>query len=445
MVNRFRQGSKRKRQRPARAAPAERRVLELEIARVGARGDGIAHAEGRAVFVPYTAPGDRLTARVETPARGDWRGEIDRLTAPGPGRATAPCAHFGRCGGCSLQHLDGPTVAAQKRDWLAQALAARGLDPGALRDPLAIPPGRRRRARFAARKTARGWIVGFNEAKGARIVDQRHCPALLDELAALPAFLRALLARLERIGEATDILACRTDAGLDLAFFPAMPTEPSLRDREALLAGARDRGLARVAWDSGAGMAETVAAPAPPRLVMGGVSVLVPPGGFLQPSADGEAAIVERVLDAVGPARRVADLYCGLGTLALPLAEGGARIVHAVDGDAAMVDALRRAAGNAGARLTGECRDLARQPLAGADLARFDAAVFDPPRAGAAAQAAALAASGVARVVAVSCNPATLARDLRMLVDGGFRIDWVQPIDQFPWAAHLEAVACLSR
>jgi 23S rRNA (uracil1939-C5)-methyltransferase len=198
--------------------------------------------------------------------------------------------------------------------------------------------------------------------------------------------------------------------------------------------------LARVCWDG-----EPVAMRRAPWLPMGKARVVPPPGAFLQATAEGEAALVAAVGQIVGDAARVLDLFAGCGTFALPLAER-AQVV-AVEGEAAMLAALGLAArGVPGLRpVRTVARDLFRRPLLPVELAAADAVVIDPPRAGAEAQARELAASRVARIAAVSCNPASFARDARILIAGGYRLEWVQPIDQFLWTGHVELVAAFTR
>lgn len=443
MVDRFRRSIKGKPQRSKRLV--ESAAVEVEVERIGARGDGIAAGPDGMLFVPLAAPGDRLLVRPGE-KRGDGRqARIERILAPGPERIDPACPVYERCGGCALQHVQPEIASHAKTEWLVQALAARGLDASVVRPLEVLPPGERRRARFAARKTAAGWILGFNEAQGAHIVDLDACPALAPELRDLPAALHHLLARLPAFGQAGDVLATVTDSGIDLALYPAKAGEPALADREALADFANARDLARIAWAPVPNRPpEPLLTRKQPRERFDSIAADIPPGAFLQPSRTGEAAILDAVREAAKGARIVADLYAGLGTIGLRLAAENLQ-VHAVEGDAPMVASLRKAAGLHGLRLTAECRDLARKPLEGAELERFDTVLFDPPRAGAATQAQALANSRVRRVVAISCNPATLARDLRILVDGGYVLDWVRPIDQFPWAAHLEAVAALHR
>jgi 23S rRNA (uracil1939-C5)-methyltransferase len=303
------------------------------------------------------------------------------------------------------------------------------------------PPRTRRRITLAARRLVSGAILGFNERAGSRIVDLAECHVASPTLESLLPPLRDLVATLTCLG-AADILATETDTGIDLLIAPTDAASPGLAEREALAAFAETHDLARLSWRAD-GFLEPLAARRAPRVAFGGVPVEIPIGAFLQPSAAGQT-ILTSLVEAGVPrqAERVADLYSGCGAFALPFAAAGRR-VHAAEGQDAAVQALRRAA--AGLRLTAEVRDLARAPLSVEELAGVDAVVFDPPRAGAAAQAERIAASPVETVVAVSCNPATLARDLRTLLDGGYTLERVTPVDQFTWSAHVEAVAILRR
>lgn len=428
----------------------------VSVDRLGARGDGIAETEDGPLYIADAAVGDRLIVR-PGPARGDGRGaEILEIVAPGPGRTEPVCGHAAVCGGCALQHLTGEAQADFKRAAVQAALSRKGLDPALTAPLISVPPGTRRRVRLAARRLgsdrleahkAGGRVVlGFNERAGARLVDLAECPVSAPGIVALLAPLRDLLRKLPGFGAGGDIQITLSDTGPDLLFIPDGDGDPGLEERAALAAFAEARDIARIGWQRD-GVAEPVAARRTPSVTLGATSharaVALPMGGFLQPSAEGAALLTDLVLDAVpAEADPIADYYCGVGTFALPLAGRGAA-VHAMEGEAGAVAALRRAA--AGLRLTVEQRDLARDPPTRAALDRFAAVVFDPPRAGAAALADRLAESAVPRIVAVSCNPATLARDLRRLSDGGYRLERVTPVDQFPWSAHVEAVAVLSR
>ncbi|MBP5857215.1 class I SAM-dependent RNA methyltransferase [Marivibrio halodurans] len=453
MARRPRKSTRRSNTRPpgTRRAEASPRPVAgpptaVAVERVGAQGDGIAEDEtlGR-LYIPLAAPGDRLTVRPGA-RRGDGRvAAIETIDTPGPDRVTPPCRHFGTCGGCALQHLSAAAIAREKRALLADALARKGLEDVPVSETVAIAPGGRRRARFAMRRVKGRTILGFNERQGARIVDLDECPLLEPALAAMLPDIRHLATRLPSLGTGGDLHIQGSETGADLLFLPDKPGDPGLAEREAIAAFAEARGIARISWTPAPGAPpEPVAARAAPRVSFAGIAIHPPPGAFLQPSLAGERAITAAVAAAVGPAERVADLYAGCGSIGLSLAVMG-KAVHAAEGLADHVDAFRKAGGAAGLRVSAEVRDLAAEPLSAAELARFDAVVFDPPRAGAADQAAALAASAVPRIAAVSCNPATLARDLSILVEGGYRVLAATPIDQFPWSGHLEAVAVLAR
>jgi 23S rRNA (uracil1939-C5)-methyltransferase len=271
------------------------------------------------------------------------------------------------------------------------------------------------------------------------------CPVLVPELVALLGPLRALLARLELARPGGEVEVTLSATGLDLQIMAA--DLPVLGDRETLAAFAERHDLARISWAPGPAVeTEPIVQRRAPSVMFHEVRVDLPPGAFLQATTPAEAAILGAVLKAIDQAPRVADLFAGCGTIGLPLAAAG-RTVHAVETEAAMLEALRQAARRAGfgGRVTTERRDLQRVPLAGAELGAFDAVVLDPPRGGARAQAAALAASDVPRVAMVSCNPATFARDARLLVDGGHRCLWVRPVDAFLWSSRIELVAAFAR
>lgn len=404
----------------------------LRIDSLGHRGDGVAETPDGPVYAAFALPGESAAGRRE----GD-RLSVIRIETPSPVRVTPHCPHFGTCGGCALQHAADPFLADWKTALLRAALAARGLETE-IRPIHVSPPGARRRATLAARRLKSGVALGFHGRAEAAIVPVSACPVMRPEIvSALPALADVAGLVGARRGEVRVAVAV-SEAGLDVDLSGGKPLEPALAARLAAAAEAAD--LARLSVGG-----EPVATRRPPAQRFGPARVTPPPGAFLQATADGEAALWEGVSEAVGAARRVADLFCGAGTFALRLVERAS--VTAVEADRAALDALAagwRAAG--GLRpLTAEARDLFRRPLSPADLAGFDAVVMDPPRAGAAAQTAALAASAVRRVAAVSCNPSTFARDARTLVDGGYRLLWARPVDQFRWSPHLEIVAAFAR
>nr|WP_317891907.1 class I SAM-dependent RNA methyltransferase [uncultured Sphingomonas sp.] len=391
------------------------------IVRLAARGEGIS-ADGR--HVAFAAPGDRLLP--------------DNSVVPGPHHQVPPCRHFPACGGCQLQHLDEESYAQFVRDRVLGALSTQNLATE-VRPALVSPPRTRRRATLHAERRGRQVLLGFTETGSHRIVDMMECHVLLPELFALVAPLRTLLAAM--LGERrADVHLAQTDRGVDVLITGSLGDK--LAVVEALTGFAEQHGLARLSVDDGYGP-ETRWEPEPATISFAGVPVALQPGAFLQATREGEAALVAGVKDAVGSAPIVADLFAGLGTFSLALAERAK--VYAGEAAREPILALKAAASRAGRPVFAEHRDLYRRPLAPAELDRFSAVVIDPPRAGAREQAAAIAASKVPVVAYVSCNPSSFARDVKMMCESGYRLDWVQPVGQFRWSTHVELVARLSR
>ena len=397
-------------------------MKRLTISRLGHRGDGI--AEGP-VYVPLTLPGEEVEV-------DDATGAL-RILTPSDQRVRPPCPHFKGCGGCALQHASDDFVAGWKVDVVRNALRAQGLE-AAMR-PIATSPARsRRRATLAGKRTKKGVIVGFHARASDTVVPVPDChllhPGLME---CLPALEEITTLGASRKGT-LDLALTLSEAGVDLSVTGAKPMDAALFAALGALAQAHD--LARLSWNS-----DLVAERRPPVQRMGRALVSPPPGAFLQATAEGEAALVGAVREAVGGARHMADLFAGCGTFTLPLAEGAE--IHAVEGETALLAALdlgwRRAEGLR--RVTTETRDLFRRPLMPDELSRYEALVIDPPRAGAEAQVAQIAAAEVPVVAMVSCNPVTFARDARVLVEVGFALDWVQVVDQFRWSPHVELAA----
>lgn len=428
--------------RKAGSRPQDR-IAEVTIAAIGGRGDGVAQLDGRPVYVAGALPGDRLRVRCGKP-RGEGRvADIVETLAAAAGRVPAPCRHYGACGGCALQHVEDGLYAGWKRERVRLALARRGFADPPLGPLLRIPAGTRRRAVFAAERAGRAVRLGFHARESHQVVDASACLVVTSTLAAVLPHLRAALPALLADGDRLGATATETAAGIDLLFQGSRPL--SLAGHEALAALADAADLARIAWRTARTPPEPVAMRRSARVTFGDVPVDLPPGAFLQPSTAGEAALVAAVMRGLAGCGRVADLYAGCGTFSFPLARGAH--VHAVEGDAEAIGALGAAARRAGldGRVTTAQRDLAADPLTPEELARFDGVVFDPPRAGARGQCETLAHARVPAVVAVSCDPATFARDARILVDGGYRLIEVTPIDQFIWSAHVEVVATFAR
>ena len=419
----------------------DKELAELLVERLGAQGDGIAVYAGKPIFLPFTVPGDRVRARLGARRGLGREGRVVERIVSGPGRAVPPCRHFGRCGGCALQHLDPGIYQTVKLDALRTALERVGIDPAVVK-PLHVVPAARRRARLGLTRPRNPSLparIGFRERFRHDLVDLAECPVLEPELFAVVGELRPLASDLLAPGEAADLSLTRTDNGVDLLLEAA--GRPQLAALETLARFAEDCDLARIVWQTPA-EEMLVVERRPVRVVLSGAPVLFPPGGFLQASAAAEAFLVESVLAGIGSHRPVLDLFAGLGTFTFALVGNAA--VHAVEGDARAARALAKAAADHPS-ITVEQRDLARNPLTPEALGTYAAAVFDPPRAGAAKQAAALAASRIDAVVAVSCNPATFARDAARLISGGFRLERLMPVDQFVWTPHLELAAVFRR
>ena len=432
----------RRRSRPKKLV---QRRLGVTVIDVGSHGDGRAKADdGASFYIPFVLPGERLLVETGGPKGGPkGDGMAARCLAvetPSEARRPPPCPYFGTCGGCQLQHAAADWTASWKRRKIVTALARRGLAEVAVEETTSIGAGTRRRATLT---WDRGRL-GFSEAKSAAVVAVDHCLLLADGLSRLIGPLAKLLARgpWPRARVSLSLL----EGGAEVVFEAA--TDPGLDWRRCLAQFAGDAGLARLCWRPAPDEeAEPVVQNGACRLTVGGARLEPPPAAFLQPSAEGEAFLIGAVGDFLAGAERVADLHCGLGGFALSLAGAGRRLL-AVDADGAAIRALGRAAGMAGlgGRISTEIRDLTRRPLRADELKSFDCVVFDPPRAGALAQAQELAkAPGLVRIAGVSCNPATFARDARVLADGGFALERVMPLDQFPYSHHVELVGLFAR
>lgn len=404
----------------------------LTIDALGAGGDGVVETGGERLFVPYTLRGETVEAE---PAGN--RARLLRVLTPSPDRIAPACRHFGTCGGCALQHMAEAPYLAWKRSVVERSFALHGI-AAPVEPVVAGAPGSRRRAVFSAVRTASGVAVGFNRRGSEEIVAIDECPVLASGLARrLPLFrdIAARAFRSKRRGRMAVVLA---DNGLDIAVEGAGRPD---RDALAALGGfGTDVSIARLTLDG-----TTVFLNRRPELSAGTVTLFPIPGGFVQASRFAEDAMAAVALDHVGNAGPIADLFAGIGTFTVRLAARAA--VTAVEGDAALLaglDAALRAARGL-KPVAARRRDLFANPLAPVELNAFAAVLFDPPAAGAKAQSEALAASKVPRVVAVSCNPATLARDARILVDGGYRLERVVPVDQFHWSPEIEVVATFAR
>jgi len=407
--------------------------LEIEIERLGAKGDGVADGPEGPIFVPFTLPGERV--RIAIRPGNDRAGLIELLEAS-PDRIEPICPHFGSCGGCALQHLEEGAYLHWKRAQVVAALKSRGLDAEV--EPVrSVPLGSRRRAALVLGREKAGLALGYRRAHSHDLIDIAVCPVLSPRIAISLPKLREALAPLLGGKREAKVSVTETGSGLDIVVEGIKPTPASLG---AFAGKAAPLGVARLTADG-----ESIAPGGPPEVDLSGAKVKLPAGAFLQASGAAEAVLVGLVREGVGGAKRLADLFAGLGTFTFALARDAA--VDAFEADEAALHALEDAARKTPKLkpVRTHSRDLFRAPLSAKELQAYDAVVFDPPRAGASAQAQELAKSQVPKLVAVSCNPGTLARDLRILVDGGYRIVRIVPVDQFLFSPHIEIVAHLVR
>jgi 23S rRNA (uracil1939-C5)-methyltransferase len=408
----------------------------LVIAQLGHRGDGIAAGPAGAIYVPGALPGE--TVEVEAVPGHPGRRHLLHIEQPSTARIAPICPHFGICGGCAVQHWDNAHYRAWKRDLVVAALRQARVE-APVGDLVDAHGEGRRRAVFHARSGAKGILeVGFSAARSHHLVAIDRCPVLTPKLDGALKTAWAIAEALGPTKKPLDIQVTATDAGPDIDVRGSGPLPPALMTTLAHVAAKHD--LARLTHHG-----ELIAQARMPTLRMGKAVVQLPPAAFLQATVEGEEALARIALAACAGAAKIADLFAGIGPFALRLAER-ARILAVDDDEAALAALTRAAASTAGLKpLEVERRDLFRRPITAAELGNFDAVVFDPPRQGAQMQARELATSIVPVIVAVSCNPATFARDMHELVAGGYRLVEVTPVDQFRYAAHVEIVARLNK
>jgi len=396
-------------------------MTSVDITALGQRGEGVAELDGKRVYVPFALPGETVEAAID----GE-RGRLGAVLVPSAHRATPFCPHFGVCGGCQLQHLDAETYAAFKRDLVLTALSHAGVDTPV--EPLVDARGMgRRRATLHVRREGAGFMAYHTHS----LHPIEHCPILVPALAAAPAMARAIFGA---VGDA-DIAFTATLTGIDVAVRPARRARA-----ERLTPLAQRFRLARLSLDG-----EIVIQAQAPVVKVGKAVVELPPASFLQATEAAESTLGDLVVAGLAGSKEIADLFCGIGPFALRLAEGAR--VYAADSDKAAIAALVRAHHRARGlkAITAVRRDLFREDLTALELERFDGLVFDPPRAGAEAQAKQIARSKIKTVVAVSCEPKTFARDAKILIDGGYRLERVTPVDQFAFSTHVELVGLFRR
>lgn len=415
--------------------------IEITIDELGARGDGIGHLpDGARVFVEGVLPGERIQARMFDKERAT----LVSVVTPSADRVVPTCPHFNVCGGCALQHVGPSAYADFKKKAVLHALERAGVTPATVEGPIVSAPGTRRRATFAAVKMGKKVILGFNERGSMNLVEIQTCAVLHPRIVKMLPALRDLMAKVMKVDkQKSDITVTEANGQIDILITSPLTKEtwmpfPML---EAFQDFAENEDIARLSWRPAVRTdSELILERKPFRVMLGGVAVVPPAGGFLQATEAGESALVRAVLDAVaGMKGKSVDLYAGCGTFTFPLLQAGFD-VYAVEGYKAALESLQ-AAGRSFGKLKTSVRDLAKEPLNAKELKGMDVVVVDPPREGAAPQMKVLAGSGVPLIVSVSCSATSFARDAAYLVQTGYKLQKLTIIDQFLWSHHVEMVA----
>lgn len=410
----------------------------IQIERVGGQGDGVGRSASGAVFAPLTLPGETVRGEVV-----DGRMERPEVVAPSPDRIAPVSPQYGDCGGCSLQHWAAGPYLDWKREQVRLAVGREGIETE-IEATVATPPGTRRRLALHARRGEDGRVIlGFKARKSWRLVEVSACPVADPRLvAAFPALARVAEPLLEHPKSAPTLHVTLTLTGLDVDVTGVERKSGGLSGDQRMQAirAARQADLARLSLAGEVLMMERQ-----PLIQFGPATVAIPAGGFLQAVPEAEAAMVSRAVAAVKGSKKIADLFCGAGTFTFPLATVAP--VIAADATEPGIAALKAAVKSAKGMkaIEAQARDLFRRPMTPFDLKGCDAIVFDPPRAGALEQTQQIATTKATTVVGVSCNPQTFARDARVLMDAGFRLETVTPVDQFLWSSHIELVGVFRR
>lgn len=392
------------------------------VVRVAARGDGITQS-GK--HVARGAPGDVLMA--------------DATLVPGPNRQEPPCRHFGHCGGCQLQHIADPALADFVHNRVAFAAEKAGFDPAVVKPAYLSPPHSRRRVSLRFWRRGKGVVLGYSEAGSNQVTDVTQCPVMAPELEGIVPLLRELIGSNPK-ARSGNVELTVVDQGIDctISGFPIEGYDAT----EDALDFARQNGLARLAIDQGYG-SEPLWEPEPVTVTLGDVPVAFPSGAFLQATKDGENVLVDAARGWLEGRTRIGDLFCGLGTFAFALSKG--RQCEAYEAAREPILACRTAAQRGRLPVTAHHRDLFRNPVRAEDLSEWDGVLIDPPRAGARMQIEQIAASTLDRVVYISCNPVSWAKDAEILKAAGFDLAEARPVGQFRWSTHVELASLFTR
>ena len=407
-------------------------MAKFIINQLGAKGEGIVRQDTSEIYVPFALPGETIEGDID-----QGRIEKPKIITPSDLRIKPVCKHFKTCGGCRLQHFNSGALANWKASLVTDALGKFDVSTE-VRPTLTSPANSRRRATLSGRRSKSGTVIGFHGFASDQIVDIQECP-ILDQriLDAWPVYEFLVSKGASRKG-AVKLSITVSDTGLDVSVTDAKSL--LIQENQEISMYCQNKHIARLVWNG-----EMIFQSDPPSITLGGVRLRLIEGGFLQATEFGQNALLDAVTKIVDHKKSTVDLFSGMGTFSLPLAK--MRSVHAVEFGKEMLQALQEAAHQAPNlhSVTTEHRDLFRRPLMPDELAKFECVVIDPPRAGALAQCQELAKSDVGTIAFVSCNPATFACDARVLVDAGFSLNWVLPIDQFLWSPHVELVAEFTR
>ncbi len=418
-------------------------TVELEITDLGAAGDGIGRRNGKTYYVPFTLPGDTITAEEGEKKGKGFTADLSEVLAPSELRSKPLCKHFGTCGGCSLQHMHEDALADWKTQLIRDNLSRAGIEDVTFNPIQTSPAHSRRRVEFVASKRKKGVMIGYHLRRSHQINDIGECPLINKELMALVQPLRLLLSDIMPRNSRARLTLTNSPNGPDLLI--SVEFSVDLDIREKLAAFATDHGLSRICWlDQTDKYLETVCELKPVEIPIGQSKVAISPGGFLQATQEGQETLIDLTLSHIPTGAAIADLFAGCGSFTLP-ATTVAKHITAYENDLYLINALKKAANTNMLPISAQERDLFRNPVPAHELNNFDCVIIDPPRAGASAQVEEIGYSTVSKVIFISCNPASFARDAQHLIEAGYQMGPVTPIDQFRWSSHVELFTTFTR
>jgi len=418
-------------------------MLELEITKLGAGGDGIGYHDAIPYYVPFTLPGDTVLVDV-----GDKRGkgfvaDLQKILSPSEHRNKPECRHFGTCGGCNLQHFKAGKLADWKRGLIEETLSHADIDDVAINPTITSPAHSRRRAQFVAAKRKKGVMIGYHLRRSHQIFDVGDCPLIDPQILKLVKPLRQMLLHIMPRNSRARLTITATENGADLLITASHSIDLEAREQLAQFAQAND--ICRISWlDESESLLEQVAELKPAEISIGRDRTVLAPGGFLQATQQGQETLIRMTMEQITDGASVLDLFAGGGSFAIPAAHK-AKNVLAVENDEELVFSLQNAANKAMLPIKTETRDLFRRPLVSVELNKFDTVIIDPPRAGAAAQVAEITQSNIQKIIFISCNPASYARDIKELIEAGYHLTEITPLDQFRWSEHVELFSVLTK